>query len=223
VAFESSPSGGGGGVGDSALNGRSGEDKLTAKQVETNYLLTSFPTTLKGMCAFVAPLDPSVIGGALRTSGGCRVPIGGAVCVVRPQRPPKHERVAEIARRVAAIAAAKAKTEAKRPAWSPDYFDLFPQRGTTLDQHTMVTDLPDKLQHLIVSAYCGSKFGARSSAQIAAALRRVWEKNSLSLRVKELFETVETFVAVARQIAYIRTAATKTYRKHSPMAPERCG
>jgi hypothetical protein len=185
-----------------------------ASDVEGNHRdsLATFPTTIKGLCAFVTPVDPTAVTVLFRSSGGCRIAIGGGgdsgvECVVKPQRPHKHERIAEIEKRIAAKAAGRAKAEAKRPPWLPVHLNQFPQRGSTLDQYTMVNDLPEKLQEQISTSYCSTKFGVRAGKKIAAALKRIWEKYPVSLRVKELFETVETFVSISRQIAYIRSLA----------------
>jgi hypothetical protein len=112
---------------------------------------------------------------------------------------------------VARTAAADAKAVrraaallARRPAWRPDLLDLFPRRESTLDSSTMVEDLPPPLlAH--VEAFLAQR--ERSCSGIGAALRWVWTNHPRCLRVKELFETVDTFVLVVRQISMLRADA----------------
>lgn len=42
------------------------------------------------------------------------------------------------------------------------------------------------------------------SAEAASALRMVWERHPSSLRVKELWETVETYLLIERQISIVK-------------------
>ena len=73
----------------------------------------------------------------------------------------------------------------------------FKMRASTLDQQEMVGQLGDDLQDL-VEVYLRQAFPSRSGDRslVVRALARVWAQYPLSLRVKELFETVETFKQV---------------------------
>ena len=136
------------------------------------------------------------------------ISVCGVLCHVKRRRESKNDRVAEQNRRLAAKRAAEAKREERRPVWKPENLALFPARGSTLDQHAQVAAQPPNLQ-AIISTYLSS-----FSNEVAEALKRVWQKYPTSLRVKELFETMETFRLIHRQLSIILARASKRQRAH---------
>ena len=52
----------------------------------------------------------------------------------------------------------------------------------------------------------------RVPQHVAAALRRVWQSHPNALRVKELFETLETYALIERQLSIIGARCTKQGR-----------
>jgi hypothetical protein len=133
--------------------------------------------------------------------------ICGTLCVVKRRRESKQERLADEGRRLAAKQAAAAKRAARRPLWQPAFLERFPRRrggsGSTLDQHVQVSQLEQG--HLeLIELYLAS----RVQHQVADALRRVWQTHLNSMRVKELFETIETFSLIESRIMRIPTLIT---------------
>jgi len=133
--------------------------------------------------------------------------ICGTLCVVKRRRESKQERLADEGRRLAAKQAAAEKRAARRPLWQPEFLERFPHRrggsGSTLDQHVQVSQLEQAHMELI-ELYLAS----RVPHQVAAALRRVWQTHLNSMRVKELFETIETFSLVESRIMRIPSLIT---------------
>ena len=130
------------------------------------------------------------------------------VCPIKPRQNSKKERLAKIAADIKVKAAAKEKREQRKPAWQADLLHRFPQRGTVLCQHAQVAELPQELSLLIERVYMPSMFPG-SCSEVAVALKWMWQRHPAALRVKELFETVETFSVIAKQIAYIQSRAAK--------------
>ena len=137
------------------------------------------------------------------------IAICGVRCSVRRRRESKQDRVAEQNRRLMAKRTAEDKRATRRSPWSPENLDLFPRRGSTLDQHAQVAAQPPHLLAMI-SMYLSSSV----SHEVEAAMRRVWERHPTSLRVKELFETLETFKLIHRQLSIIQARASKCKRPH---------
>ena len=132
------------------------------------------------------------------------VVICGVVSGVKRRKESKHDRVAEGERRLAAKKAAQAKREQRRPLWQMDNLEKLPWKGTTLDKHAQVAAQPRDVLDMI-----GVYLGGAGSPGGVAALRLVWEAPPTSLRVKELFETLETFKLLYRQLSIIRARAVK--------------
>lgn len=124
-------------------------------------------------------------------------------CVVRLQRQLKHHRLRVIQSNIAAKVDRQAARAARGPAWRPEMLDLFPCRESTLDQHAQVSELAPELQ-IIIATYLDHRFPDTTS-EVATALKWVWQKYPKSLRVKELFETVEAFALIAQQLDLIRS------------------
>ena len=80
----------------------------------------------------------------------------------------------------------------------------FPSREHSLDQHAMVANLPTPLQDSLLM-FLSSVF-PKSSGEVVAALKSCWERYPTSMRVKELFETVEVFRLVSKQISLLQKA-----------------
>ena len=66
-------------------------------------------------------------------------PGDGAAPPPPPSRTDAVLRIEELERENAAA------RKARRPAWRPELLDLFPRRHSTLDKHTLVSDLPPPL------------------------------------------------------------------------------
>lgn len=71
-----------------------------------------------------------------------------------------------------------------------------------LDQHVFVADLQSPLREQM-SGYLKHSF--KGDATVHNALMRVAEEHPTSLRVKELFETMESFLLISKEIAFIRS------------------
>lgn len=108
----------------------------------------------------------------------------------------------------AAKQAAEARRAARRPLWQPEYLERFPRRGSTLDQHVQVSELPPGELEL-VELY----LAWRVPQHVAAALRRVWQSHPNALRVKELFETLETYALIERQLSILCARCAKQGRQ----------
>ena len=99
--------------------------------------------------------------------------------------------------------------EAKRLAampWRPEMLDAFPRRERTLDQHTFVADLAPK-QAKDLTGYLREAFAGDD--RVVRALWRVAKLEPTSLRVKELFETVESYLQIAYEVGWIQNQAKK--------------
>ena len=136
------------------------------------------------------------------------VEVRGVLCSVRRRRESKNDRIAAQGRCLAAKRAAEVQREQRQPVWNLEKLAMFPARGSTLDQHAQVASQPPHLQEMI-SMYLSS-----FSQEVAEAMKRVWEKYPTSLRVKELFETFETFRLINRQLSIILARAAKRQRPH---------
>ena len=154
--------------------------------------------------AFVTPRAPKTSDDAAVAAG---VIIRDVSCPIKRRRPPKAERTAAMEK------ARATKQQQQRRAWQPSWLDRFPRRQSTLCQHAMVAELPADLITLLERAYMPHRFGS-ASAEVGAALRWAWERHPTSLRCKELFETVEVFSLVEKQIAAIRARAREAQPVH---------
>ena len=143
------------------------------------------------------------------------ISICGALCPVRRRREARRERVADEKRRMAAKLSRDAEREARKPAWKPAFLDLFPRRGTTLDQHAQVAALPPHLRDKI-DLYLDSL----GDPAVASALKYVCQHSVKSLRVKELFETLETFKLIRQHIAILQTRPEKDRGDEHPIRIE---
>lgn len=128
---------------------------------------------------------------------------GWPLCVVRLQRQPKHHRLKAIESNIAHKAARKEAKEARAPAWRLEMLDKFPCRESTLDQHTQVSELSPELL-MLITQYLAYRFQG-DAAEVTAALQSVWQNHPKSLRVKELFETVEALSLISQQLDIIRS------------------
>jgi hypothetical protein len=145
------------------------------------------------------------------------------------RRETRQDRLAQISRAVAVKAAKQAVSRAKKPKWQPELYERFPQRESTLCPHAMVAELAPDLQALVedvflphffpqyftVAAAAGGVDSESSGCLVSRALRWTWERQPKSLRVKELFETVETYAVVADQISRIRARAASAHATNS--------
>ena len=160
--------------------------------------------------AFVTPLGDE---GISESSGKSLVAQGvtilGTVCRVKKRRRPKRERVAEMERRVSAKKVAAERAAAKRSAWQPLMLEKFPFRENCMDQIAKVGDLCPDLVAVIESVYLRCVFPACCRSEVVAALRHIWINDSKSLRVKELFETLETYKLVEKHVSEIKAAAKR--------------
>ena len=89
----------------------------------------------------------------------------------------------------------------------------FPARERSLDQHAQVADLSPDLKNTIESTYFCSAFPPSCRKEIVASFKHIWTNHPKSLRVKELFETIESFRLIEKQIAGVNAAAKKSGSK----------
>ncbi|GMI06484.1 hypothetical protein TrRE_jg2182 [Triparma retinervis] len=130
--------------------------------------------------------------------------INGVTCKVKMRRPSKRERQ-EKGR--AKEAAKKAKDDSiPSPGWKPEMLAKFKMRAHTLDQQQMVGNLSSELKDVVLE-YLRYNFPSKSGESLSLviqALTKIWSDHPLSLRVKELFETVETFKQVESVVSKLR-------------------
>jgi hypothetical protein len=143
--------------------------------------------------------------------------ICGVVCAVKRRREAKRERVANEAKRMAEKQALKARQEARRGGWKSDFLSLYPSRGSTLDQHAQVSslepDLQKKIELYLLSSFSRLRGGGGDGAEaVLRAFKSLWETCDTALRVKELFETVESFKHIYKQVAMLRARADELQR-----------
>lgn len=136
--------------------------------------------------------DPACL--SLLRSGS--VDVLGARCTVKQRRAPRQHRKRETAAAEAAVRAAEAAIVSKRPAWQPDMLERYPRRATTLDQATLVADLPHDLKENL-ALYLRQKFPG--SEEVGEIMFAVAARAPKALRVKELFETVEAATMIGEQ------------------------
>ena len=162
--------------------------------------------------AFVTPLSEGAFAGegTLLASG---LEIHGHLCSVKRRRRPKRERIQEALDRKGAKRAAAERAEAKRSPWKPTMLARFPVRERSLDQHAQVSELDSELKNIIEAIYLASVFPPSCRKEIVAAFKHIWENHSKSLRVKELFETIESFRLIEKQISGINAVAKKRNEK----------
>jgi hypothetical protein len=132
-----------------------------------------------------------------------RLSVSGFDCQLKPRRQPREARRAAQA---AADRVSSDRLQAKRdkalsePSWTPNLLAKFPMRHSCLCKHAMVAQLPADLLHLLVDQYLPLRLPGHHGAIIRQALQAIWQSNPTSVRVKELFETVESFVSISKQI-----------------------
>jgi len=109
------------------------------------------------------------------------------------------------------VQATKAARLAARPAFLHSHFKQFKMRDNTMDQHVMVANLAPALLSTMTT-YLATRFPNNFLPGLsitAKALQIIWERHPLALRVKELFETVETFLEIESVVARIKARAKK--------------
>lgn len=131
------------------------------------------------------------------------VTVDGVKCTVKKRRPPKRERVAQNEERICHKRAARDRAAAKRPRWQPDMFGRFPSRGKSMDPHVFVTNLDAPLLSLVDGVYLPCMFPDSCRDEVIGALRHVWTEHPKSLRIKELFETLEVYKLLERQLSQL--------------------
>jgi len=133
----------------------------------------------------------------------------------RDRKEKKKQQKKTGAANAAAANAASATVVPVSVSWNNSMYDRFASRSTTLDKNAQTSSLSPELLSLVV-AYLVSRFPSSPSA--VQALKLVWESEESpdALRVKELFETVETFVVLEKQISRIRSRAAKEARTFLP-------
>eukprot|EP00040_Diaphanoeca_grandis_P029112 m.169611 g.169611 ORF g.169611 m.169611 type:complete len:368 (-) comp31577_c0_seq1:190-1293(-) len=89
------------------------------------------------------------------------------------------------------------KTPSAPNKWKMEELRSFPQRLTTLDQHTMVATLDEVLKQRI-NVYLLDRFP--HSPEFVTIFSAIMKKNPKHLRVKEFFETLETALQVGNEI-----------------------
>ena len=149
------------------------DERSSAATVTDAELMTLYKVGVKWMCAYITPKTPLwpgniipkkwslTLSSAAGDGGGLLQQVH--VCPIKPKLKSKEERLNKIAADRIAKAAAKAKREAKKPAWRIEQLERFPQRGTTLCQHAQVSALPPELALLIERVYLPCMFPASCS------------------------------------------------------------
>ena len=133
--------------------------------------------------------------------------VRGTVCTVTRRRAAQRTRRVTGAMHAEKAARDAAARLARRPAWRPELLDRFPRRETTLCQKTMVASLPPALlAH--VTAYLAQR--EKCCPGMGAALAWVWRAHPKALRVKELFETVETLALLVSQLKQLQALHKKS-------------
>lgn len=134
-------------------------------------------------------------------------------CVVQLSREPKRQRIQKYRARLAEIADREA---AKQAAWRPEMLDHFPSHDSSLDPRTLISELPFELQEF-VAAFLTHRF-PHSTSEVPLALKCVWQNHPKSLRVKELFETVEAYALISQQLDLIRSQGRCRRSRSAPIA-----
>ena len=145
--------------------------------------------------SWVKDLDQSLL-----TDGLC---INDTKCRVRKRRPPKRDRIAQNEHNKERKRRAVERAQAKRPRWQPELLDKFDARDHSLDPHAFVADLDEERLHLIEDVYLPYLFPKSCRAEVIGALKHVWTNHPKSLRVKEMFETLEAFRLIEKQISLL--------------------
>eukprot|EP00928_Gymnodinium_smaydae_P033933 TRINITY_DN24168_c0_g2_i1.p1 TRINITY_DN24168_c0_g2~~TRINITY_DN24168_c0_g2_i1.p1 ORF type:complete len:469 (+),score=49.66 TRINITY_DN24168_c0_g2_i1:62-1468(+) len=126
---------------------------------------------------------------------------GWTAAEVRLKTGSKQNRVQDIEASATAKLAREAEREARRPPWCAELLERFPSRESTMCQHVQMSELSAELRGF-VSLYIVHRF-PHSHAEVSAALNWVSENYPKSLRIKELFETVEVFALIVQQLDMI--------------------
>ena len=137
---------------------------------------------------------------SLLTNGLC---INDTTCRVRKRRPPKRDRIAQNEHNKECKRRAVERANAKRPTWQPELLDKFDARDHSLDPHAFVADLDEERLHLVEHVYLPYLFPKSCRAEVIGALKHVWTTHPKSLRVKEMFETLEAFRLIEKQISLL--------------------
>ena len=151
--------------------------------------------------AYVTPTSPLPLDEA-RLRGG--IDVCGVNCAVKKRR---ESKAARLERSAVAAASKQLRQRHKVARWQAQDLDRFPRRESCLCQHAMVASLEPSLLAFLQRAYLPARF-ERQSAEVGASLRWVFERHPDSLRVKELFETVEAFSIIEQQVALINARAS---------------
>lgn len=129
--------------------------------------------------------------------------INDTKCRVKKRRPPKRDRIAQNEHNKESKRRAVERARAKRPRWQPELLDKFDARDHSLDPHAFVADLDDERLHLVEHVYLPFVFPKSCRAEVIGALKHVWTNHPKSLRVKEMFETLEAFRLIEKQISLL--------------------
>ena len=129
--------------------------------------------------------------------------INDAKCRVKKRRAPKRDRIAQNEHSKERKRRAVERAQAKRPRWQPELLDKFDARDHSLDPHAFVADLDEERLHLIEDVYLPYLFPKSCRAEVIGALKHVWTTHPKSLRVKEMFETLEAFRLIEKQISLL--------------------
>jgi len=170
--------------------------------------LQSNVTSMDGQAGTPPPCWVDALESSLLSDG---IIVDGVKCTVKKRRPPKRERVAQNEERIRRKRAARDRAAAKRSRWQADMFGQFPSRGRSIVPHVFVADLDASLLHLVAGVYLPCMFPDSCRDEVIGALRHVWTEHPKSLRIKELFETLEVYKLLERQLSQLmrseRTAA----------------
>lgn len=158
-----------------------------------------------------SPLPPSTES-SLLLSGLTILDVAG--CKVKRRKQGRQARLIQEAdaeeKRRAKADEAKQK-ELARPTWKPEHFGRFKMRDSTMDQHVQVSGLCAELR-VLVTLYLERCFPNRchpdgnsdsnsGSSVTVVALLALSSAHPTSLRVKELFETVEMYLIIEATVA----------------------
>lgn len=146
--------------------------------------------------SWVEGLERSLLADGLRIGDNTR-------CKVKKRRPPKRDRVAQNEQREASKRRARDWARAKRPRWQPELLDKFDARDHSLDPHIFVANLDKERLRLVQEVYLPFVFPKSCREEVIGALRHVWTNHPKSLRVKEMFETLEAFRLIEKQISLL--------------------
>ena len=152
------------------------------------------------------------------TDGQRQILILGEQCALKRRKATKTARKAQIATVNEAKAAAKERRRAAQGAWRPEMFARFPRLQSSMDQHVFVDDLSADLKQLL-GHYFAQAFANKDGDKAVDCLWSVAAAHPSSLRVKELFETVEAYRQIVTEILYINSQSRKR-RKRQKIATE---